>query len=147
MSWLTGLEIVTAIHNHADKPTREAFFGVYAIDHLPFAIPHYPFLMIVNTQSHNLPGAHWFTVYIDKNRRGEIFDSLAFPPSQIINRWLNQFTRSVTRNSLSYQHPLSDTCGAFAVYFVFHRLKGPVTFSRSLYDNENNVRAFYYNLK
>lgn len=146
MSWLSGQDILNAVHKHADKPTREAFAGVYSMDKLPFAVCHYPFFMIVNTQSHNLPGAHWLTIYIDQDRRAEIFDSLALPPSQVLMRWLHQFTRSTTRNSLSYQHPLSDTCGAFALYFVFHRLKGPVTFSPSLYNNENIVRTFYYNL-
>ena len=146
MSWLSGQQIENAIRKHADTPTREAFGGVYSIDCLPFAVPQYPFFMVVNTQAHNLPGAHWITVFIDKQRRGEVFDSLALPPQQALMRWLNQFTRSVVRNSLSYQHPLSDTCGAFAVYFIFHRLRGPVTFSNSIYVNETLVRDFYYNL-
>ena len=147
MSWLSGGEIESAILKHADEPTRKAFAGVYSIDKLPFAIPHYPFFMIVNTQAHNLPGAHWITVFIDSKHRGEVFDSLALPPQQSLMRWINQFARSVTRNSLTFQHPLSDTCGAFALYFVFHRLRGPVSFSKTFHANEKLVRSFYYNLK
>ena len=147
MSMLSGYDIISAIRRHGDKATREAFDDVYSIDKLPFAIPHYPFFMIVNMQTHNLPGSHWIAIYVSRERRGEIFDSLALAPPQVIMRWLHQFTRSVTRNSLSYQHPLSDTCGAFALYFVLHRLKGPVTFTPSLYKNENIVRTFYSNLK
>ena len=147
MSWLSGKEIEDAIHKYADAPTRSAFAGVYSIDKLPFAVPHYPFFIIVNTQAHNLPGAHWITIFIDKNHRGEIFDSLALPPQQIVMRWIHQFARSVTRNRLMFQHPLSDTCGAFALYFVFHRLKGPVTFTKTIHVNENTVRTFYYNMK
>lgn len=146
MSWLSGQEIEDAIYKYADVPTREAFEGVYSINKLPFAIPHYPFFMIVNTQAHNLPGAHWITVFIDKNRRGEIFDSLALPLQQSLMRWMNQFTHTMTRNRLTFQHPLSDTCGAFAVYFVMHRLHSPVTFSSSIYVNEKLVRDFYYKM-
>ena len=147
MSWLSGQEIEDAIYHHADKATREAFYGICSMDQLPFSVPHYPFFMIVNTQAHNLPGAHWITVFIDKNRRGEVFDSLALPLRKPLSRWINQFTRSVTRNRLTYQHPLSDTCGAFAVYFVCHRLTGPVSFSKTLHVNENTVRSFYHNLQ
>ena len=147
MSWLSGQEIEDAIYRHADKATREAFHGVYSIDQLPFAVPHYPFFMIVNTQAHNLPGAHWVSVFIDKNRRGEVFDSLALPIHKVLLRWLNQFTRSVIRNHLTYQHFLSDSCGAFVIYFVFHRLQSNVTFSPSLYDNEHKVRCFYHSLQ
>lgn len=147
MSWLSGYEIENAIYTHADDVTREAFHGVYSIDQLPFAVPHYPFFMIVNTQAHNLPGAHWISVFIDKNRRGEVFDSLAIPLPKPMSRWMNQFTRSLTRNHLTYQHPLSDSCGAFAVYFVLHRLRSKVNFSSSLYENENKVRNFYHSLQ
>lgn len=147
MSWLSGQEIEHAIRTYADEETRHAFYGVCSMDQLPFAVPHYPFFMIVNTQSHNLPGAHWVSVFIDKNRRGEVFDSLALPLRQPLMRWINQFARSMTRNHLTYQHPLSDSCGAFAIYFVFHRLHSHVTFSTSYLDNERKVRHFYHALQ
>ena len=147
MSWLSGQEIEDAIYHHADKATREAFYGICSMDQLPFSVPHYPFFMIVNTQAHNLPGEHWITVFIDKNRRGEVFDSLALPLRKPLSRWINQFTRSIRRNHLAYQHPLSDSCGAFAVYFVFHRLRYNVNFSASLQKNERLVRSFYHSLQ
>ena len=147
MSWLSGKEIENAIYKYADDDTRKAFHGVYSMDQLPFAVPHYPFFMIINTQAHNLPGAHWISVFIDVSRRGEVFDSLALPLRQPLSRWLNQFTRSIKRNKLTYQHPLSDSCGAFAVYFVFHRLHSHVTFSASYPVNERKVRDFYHALQ
>ena len=51
MSMLSAKDIEKAIHRHADKATRDAFHGVFSIDQLPFAVPHYPFFMIVNTQA------------------------------------------------------------------------------------------------
>ena len=147
MSWLSGQEIENAIYRNADDVTHEAFQGVFSIDQLPFSIPHYPFFMIVNTQSHNLPGAHWITVFIDKNRCGEVFDSLALPIPKRLSQWINHFARSLTRNHLMFQFPLSDSCGAFAVYFVLKRLNTPVTFSKSFTDNERIVRDFFRKLQ
>ena len=147
MSSLTGRQIEKAIYSHADDATRKAFHGVHSMDQLPFAVPHYPFFMIVNTHPHNLPGEHWIAVFIDQYRRGEVFDSLALPIPKPLAQWLNQFTRSQERNSLAYQHPLSYSCGAFAIYFVFHRLHSKVTFSSSLYDNDKKVVSFYDSLQ
>lgn len=147
MSWLSGKEIEDAIYKYGSDATRKAFHGVCSIDQLPFAIPHYPFFMIVNTQSHNLPGEHWISIFIDEKRRGEVFDSLALPLRKPLSPWLNQFTRTLTRNHLAYQHPISDSCGAFAIYFVLHRLQSKVTFSNCLLENERNVRQFYESLK
>ena len=143
MSWLSGQEIQDTIRRHGDEATQCAFGGIYSIDTLPFSLTHTPFLMIVNTQAHNLPGEHWISVYIDATKRGEVFDSLALPLSKPLSRWMNRFTRSYTRNRLAYQHPLSDACGAFALYFVLQRLHYPVTLSSSYHRNEAMVRAFY----
>ena len=151
MSWLSNKDIEKKIKQYADEATFHAFYGVFSIDKLPSAIPHYPFFMIVNTQAHNLPGEHWKTVFIDKDKRGEVFDSLALPLSNILIRWLNSFTRSFTVNRLSYQHPLSPTCGIFAVYYVLHRLNNPNCvsdmFTSSPHDNVTRMRTFYDMLK
>lgn len=151
MSWLTNKELETKIKQHGDKATRDAFYGVFSIDNLPFAVPRYPFFMIVNTQAHNLPGEHWKTVFIDKDRRGEVFDSLALPLTNTLIRWLNRFTRTFTVNHLAYQHPLSASCGVFAMFYVLHRLKNPncvtTMFTASLHDNESRVLDFYHMLQ
>lgn len=151
MSWLSENDIKKKIKQHGNKSTREAFYGVFPIDKLPFAIPQYPFFMIVNTQAHNLPGSHWKTIFIDKDKRGEVFDSLALPLSNILIRWLNRFTHSFTVNHIAYQHPLSSTCGAFAVFYVLHRLNDSRCVSRmfdsSTYDNVTRVLDFYHMLK
>lgn len=150
MSWLSGVEMKEKIKQHADTATQDAFHGVFSMDQLPFAVPHYPFFMIINTQAHNLPGEHWITVFIDKDKRGEVFDSLALPLSNTLIRWLNRFTRSFHVNRFAYQHPLSPTCGAFAVFYTLHRLKDSDCvsnmFSTSLYDNVKCVEAFYHTL-
>ena len=151
MSWLTGKQLETKILKNADPETRKAYGGVFSIDQLPFAIPQYPYFMIINTQSHNLPGEHWKTVFIDREKRAEVFDSLALPLSNILIRWLNRFTRSFSVNRLFYQHPLSPSCGAFSLYFVLNRLHNPkcVTdmFDTALHDNVTRVMKYYETLK
>lgn len=151
MSWLSGKELQTKIRNNADGATLHAFHGIFSMDELPFSVPLYPFFMIVNTHAHNLPGEHWISIFIDGNRRGEVFDSLALPLSNLFIRWINRFTRSFSSNRLRYQHPLSSTCGAFALYFILHRLHDSDcivrVFNSSLYENEQRVLVFYESLK
>lgn len=151
MSWLSEDEIRRFIKRNADKATSAAFQGVFPMSKLPHAVNAYPFFMIVNTQSHNLPGEHWITIFIGSNRRGEIFDSLALPLSNRLVKWMNTFCISFTKNSLAYQHPLSARCGVYALYFVLNRLQDPncmsLRFTKSLNDNEERVMKFYRKLK
>ena len=151
MSWLSDNEIRGFIRRNADETTLGAFQGVFPISRLPHAVNAYPFFMIVNTQSHNLPGEHWIAVFIGSNRRGEIFDSLALPLSNRLVRWMNAFCFSFRRNSLAYQHPLSARCGVYVLYFVLNRLHDPncmsLKFGESLSENEERVMKFYHKLK
>ena len=153
MSWLSDQDIVTKIKRNADSKTLKAFFGVYPIDQLPHFIPHLPVIIIVNTHTHNLEGEHWKTVFIDKDKNGELFDSLALPVSRRLVRWLNIFTRKWKTNHLSYQDPLSATCGAYALYYTLLRLdvvnleSVTETFSPYPHVNEHRVLSFYKRLK
>ena len=138
------------IARYGDTATRKAFSGVYSMDNLPFAVTQYPFFMIVNTQAHNLPGEHWKTIFIDKNKCGEVFDSLALPLNNILVRWLNRFTRRFVANRIAYQNPMSATCGGFAVYYVLNRLDDPncvtTMFNTSPHENDERVLAYYSTL-
>ena len=149
MSWLSNHTIKDKILRNGDNATRKAFYDVLSIDDLPAYIPRYPIFIVVNTQSHNLPGQHWIVVFIDKDKRGEVFDSLALPPSILLSRWMNRFSRSWRMNTLSFQHPLSGTCGGFVIYYILHRLKVSRldditrTLSRKLYENDERIVSFY----
>ena len=153
MSWLSNHEIENAILRNADNTTRNAFHNVVSVDALPDFVSHYPIFLVVNTQSHNLPGEHWIAAFIDKHKRGEIFDSLALPPSILLSRWMNRFTRSWRMNMLSFQHPLSGTCGGYVIYYILHRLKVSSLddiarkLSRKLYENDDRIVSFYDALK
>ena len=123
MSWLSNQTLKRVIQRNANRETKHAFLGVFSIDRLPLRLKQYPTFLIVNTQSHNLGGEHWFTIFISRKRIGEIFDSAAQAVDPRVKRWLNYFTRTWTRNRLTFQAPLSSLCGAFALYYILNRLK------------------------
>ena len=153
MSWLSNKTLIRKVKKNACAETLDAFNGIYSIDALPDFVPHRPFLIIVNTHTHNLPGEHWICILIDKDKNAELFDSLALPVSNILIRWLNLFSIKWKKNSQSFQHPLSSTCGAFVLFFVINRLH--VKDFESLTDvftsspllNEKTVENFYRALK
>ncbi len=153
MSWLSDNTIIEKIEKNADEKTKQAFHGIFAIDALPSFIPHYPFLIIVNTHTNNLKGEHWIAILIDKDKSGELFDSLALPVSNFIIRWMNKFTRKWKTNGTAYQHPMTTTCGAFVIFYVLKRLsyKDFLSFKNVFtlkpYKNENTVLSFFYKLK
>ena len=153
MSWLSNRQLVNKVRKNANDETKQAFLGVYPIDKLPSSIPHFPTFLIVNTHAHNLGGEHWKAIFIDKNRCGEVFDSLAQPTSDILTRWMNRWTRKWKTNRKTVQHASSSTCGAFALNYVLTRLTFSSleafsrSFNRALHVNERNVHAFYRRLK
>ena len=153
MSWLSGATIIEKIRRNANDETSKAFHCVYAIDKLPAFIPYYPFIIVVNTHTHNLSGEHWIVIFIDKDKSGELFDSLSLPVSNFVIRWMNKFTQKWLTNATAYQHLLSPTCGAFAIFYVLKRLsfsnflsfKNVFTLNRQ--ENEVMISRFYNSLK
>lgn len=147
MSSLSGDTIERVIKQFASPETRKAFLGVFPIDSLPTSIPHYPMFMVINTHSHNLPGEHWLTIYISEDKIGEVFDPLGRAVSNFLIRWLNQHTKRWTTSRRLYQHPLSDKCGGYAVYYILHRLqRKDIPLTKSPIANDVLVSTFYNTL-
>lgn len=153
MSWLSDHVLTKKIKQNGNKRLKSAFYGVYPIDKLPKFIPHLPIVLIVNTHTHNLRGEHWKVVFINKDRCGEVFDSLAEPMNTLLIQWLNRFSRKWKRNRKRYQLLQSSTCGAFCLYYILKRFELPsldsvtATFSHSPSDNERKILSFYKRLK
>ena len=153
MSLLTNHAIEDKVMRNAEPQTLSAFQGVYPIDQLPKYISHFPIFIVVNTQSHNLPGRHWVTVFIDRNKYGEIFDSLCLPVPATLYRWMNRMTRRWTMNVSAPQDPRTMTCGSFAVFYILNRLHvaNLATFMNVFRDkacyNENIVHMYFSKLK
>ena len=101
IKWLTTLDLEHFIANHADEATKTAFLGVFSINNLPRQIPHLPVLLIMNTNTSNLPGQHWKAIYISKRRVGEVFDSLAMPVNLQVEQWMNTFSKQWSISKLT----------------------------------------------
>lgn len=153
MEWLSNKTLTRKVRNNATAETLNAFHGIYSIDDLPQSVPTRPFLMIVNTHTKNLPGEHWLAIFIDRNKNGEVFDSLALSPSTILIQWMNRFTTKWKVNKRTFQHSQSGSCGAFVLYYILLRLHmsdmNSVTaaFTPHLAVNENILEAFFKTLK
>jgi hypothetical protein len=149
IKWLTTLDLENYIEKFSDDKTRDSFLGVFPINRLPQRLPYLPALLIVNTDTSNLPGQHWKAIYISKKREGEVFDSLATPVGLILQHWMNLFTRKWTASTLTLQNPLSPSCGAYVLYFVMNRLKHSslksciTKFSSNVFENEIFIEEFY----
>mgnify|MGYP001179274625 CR=1 FL=1 len=122
MSWLNTDTIKKKVRHNADEATWRAFDNVYLVDTLLSAVTHYPIFIVLNTHPHNLNGEHWKVIFIGKDRRGKLFDSLGLAPNIPTQQWLRKHTRQYKRNERALQHPLSSTCGAFVLYFILKRL-------------------------
>lgn len=154
VNWLSGAEIEHYIAHNADESTKNVYLGIFSVDTLPLKVCNYPLLLIVNSDTSNLPGKHWRAVYIAENLHGEIFDPLGVPISLQLECWMNSFTVKWIRTYNFIQHPLSPSCGAFVLHFVLNRMqeKSLDTYVRNNYDNalsvnESVIKSFVKRLR
>ena len=92
MSWLSDRQLEQDIYQHGDREVHHAFQGIYPVDILPRSIKP-PAFIVLNTDTHNLPGKHWMVLFINEDFCGEVFDSLALPVSDFIIYFMNRHTR------------------------------------------------------
>ena len=122
VNWLTGIELEQFVRKNANLPTQASFLGVFAVDTLPLHISDLPALLIVNSDTSNLPGQHWRAIFIENTLRGEVFDSLAMPVSYLLEKWMNTNTVKWTASTAIIQHLLYQSCGVFVVHYILNRL-------------------------
>ena len=75
---MNGFQVETLIRRFC----RDKFQGVYSCD----TLPPKPELLVCNTDPHDKPGTHWIAIYVDKNGRGEYFDSFGMEPPVVAVR-------------------------------------------------------------
>ena len=99
---------------------QAGFQGVFSSDKLP----QKPRLLVCNTDPSWRPGEHWIAIYVDKNGRGEYFDSFGRKPNKHFERYLNNNCASWTFNKKRLQSRISSFCGYYCCLFVILRCKG-----------------------
>lgn len=77
--------------------------------------------------THDKPGSHWISIFVEKDQC-EVFDSYGLPlnwykPSPFV-RWAFRHYQDVSSNIGQSQATGSNTCGHYALFYVFARAKG-----------------------
>lgn len=136
---MNTFQILTQLRGYKD------FIGVFPCDRLPVLKSGQG--MIVNTDPHNEPGAHWVSFYRSPEGCLEYFDSFGLPPlvPQLRN-YINRCDHNIfTYSTIQVQHESSQTCGNHCISYIKHRLLNqPLSsllahFTRTLRDNDQKV--------
>ena len=101
----------------SDAVCRSMFQGVFSVD----TLPPKPRLLVCNTDPSTKPGSHWIAINVDKNGRGEYFDSFGRGPQPIIEAYMNRHCRFWTFNNSQLQSVISGLCGFYCCFFCLLR--------------------------
>lgn len=109
----------------ADPHTSPMFEGIFACDTLPRYLSNKPALLIVNVDRIAQKGSHWQAVHVDRNGKGEFFDSYGLPPFVPHHKqFLNRVCKSWTYNSSVLQTLNSTVCGHYCLLYLIHKAHG-----------------------
>ena len=104
--------------------TQKFFAGVVSQDQLSLLQPSRPSFYIVNTDTEGGPGLHWTSIFVTKDNCCEFFYSLAKPPGQ----YSDNFVDFLIENGPNYlmstkqiQSFDSTACGQFCIFYAVHR--------------------------
>jgi hypothetical protein len=85
-------------------------------DHLPKRKPCHVKAYIVNTHNSDQPGEHWVAIYFKENT-ALYFDSYGLPPfEEDIQLFLDNNSRSWSRNKIRLQSGSSAMCGVYCLF-------------------------------
>jgi len=134
--WLTTNNINEVIQQYTDLYTLQnfLFLGAQPSDYSKITKVNWPKIksskhvgIIFNKDSHNQPGTHWVSVFIDNvNKTVDYFDSLGESPNKNICSFLKNFnlkTYKYNFNKIVHQKGGSQ-CGVYACFFLKKRLEG-----------------------
>ena len=96
------------------------FQGVFSSDTLPTT----PRLLVCNTDPARKPGEHWIAISVDKNGRGEYFDSFGRPPNKHFERYMNSNCKRWSFNKRQLQSRISAFCGYYCCTYIALKNRG-----------------------
>ncbi|GAU89850.1 hypothetical protein RvY_02352 [Ramazzottius varieornatus] len=155
---MNTFELWDALHH--DPHGKDKTAGVFPRDYLAkIRKRRYPFGVIINTSkaSDRDGGTHWVAVWIESGKDAEFFDSFGktaiFYGVEIhdfITRMAPQFVGKYKENYTQLQHPSSDLCGLFSLYYLYHKYRGyalrriifSFTYPKNLKSNDALLRKF-----
>lgn len=110
----------------SDTAAKKYFIGIFTSDRLPKDNIPYPSCFVLNTDIEGGAGLHWLAVILKSSEELEFFDSFGRHPKDIntdIYKYIQKF-KSAIYNKVQIQSPDSEVCGAYCVYYLFHRCRG-----------------------
>jgi hypothetical protein len=96
------------------------FQGVFSSDTLPTT----PRLLVCNTDPSQRPGEHWIAISVDKNGRGEYFDSFGRPPDKHFEHYMNSNCKRWSFNKRQLQSRISAFCGYYCCAYIALKSRG-----------------------
>lgn len=107
------------------KKCGKVFIGVFPRDRLPESLPaRRPLLAVCNTDPHDRPGEHWIAIYIERDSRGEYFDSFGEKPGTTFQRYMDKYCISWNKSERRIQSVISSFCGHYCIFYCIHRCDG-----------------------
>lgn len=138
-----------------DPRMREKLIDVFAIDQFKQFVKKNTLMdgvYVCNDQISEMPGNHWFLIYVDK-RNVNFIDSFAQDPKFYSIQSEIKSNKSIKKIDFQLQSIFSDVCGEYTVFFSYHLCRGKSLeqileyFSRSNQQaNDECVRNFIYKL-
>lgn len=102
----------------SDECLRDGNWGIFMRDTLPNVLR--PGGYIVNSDVSSGSGQHWLALWITENEPAEFVDSFGRGPGY----YKLTIPSPVVTNRRQLQSDDAVSCGAYCVYFLFHRCRG-----------------------
>ena len=116
---------INLILSNIFKRSLVNFLGVYPSDSIPSQSninAFVPCCYVANTDPIGRKGTHWVAVYQPNPRSLEFFDSFGAHPNDY-GFHFHKFTIT-HHNTIPVQSLLSDVCGHYCIYYLYHRSIG-----------------------
>ena len=102
--------------------TKKYFTGVYSSNTIP-KLKKFPYCFVANTDKAGTVGDHWISCYVKNSKTVEYFDSFGEKPNEDLTKYLSNFNK-IKLNKYRIQHPSSDSCGFYCIYFIVNKCLG-----------------------
>ena len=123
---MQGKEILDILS--MDFFVKKYLHGIYARDQLVnLKIKFRPALLILNTDRLKGKGQHWCSIWLDTfGHLSVYFDSFGLPVDIYpeIKAFLSKNSKFTKTNKFCLQHPHSNTCGLYVIYFSKYICRG-----------------------